>query len=165
MFCSGCGTENQSDSRFCSSCGKALPMLATDTKPETESYSVLGNRPPVNGRTGFLTAIVRGWSRGLNFQDRATRAEYWWFMLFYYGGSYGLAVLEGIIWGRAFLAYFFIFILLIPSIAVRTRRLHDIDTSGWYQLMLVIPLINILFFIWCGLAQGSVGGNKYGKRD
>ena len=72
-----------------------------------------------------------------NFKDRASRSEYWYFTLF------GLIV-YAIGFGLMFISYklFWLLIvfsipLIIPFIAVTTRRLHDINKSGWFQLLSV----------------------------
>lgn len=52
--------------------------------------------------------------------------------------------------------------LLIPSIAVATRRLHDIDRSGWWQLLLFVPLVGwIVLLVWY-CTRGNVGPNRFG---
>ena len=57
----------------------------------------------------------------------------------------------------------FILGLLLPNIAVAARRLHDIDKTGWLQLIQIIPLIGgIILIIWCA-TEGTKKKNKYGK--
>ena len=72
-----------------------------------------------------------------NFKDRASRSEYWYFALF------GVIV-YGIGIGMIFISYKLIWLLvvisialIIPFIAVTARRLHDINKSGWFQLLSV----------------------------
>jgi uncharacterized membrane protein YhaH (DUF805 family) len=79
------------------------------------------------------------------FEGRASRPEYWWFALFGFIVSRG-----GIIDG---LAHTFILglvvglALLLPSIAVRVRRLHDTGRSGWWSFIVIIPLIGAIWLI------------------
>ncbi|MFP6566191.1 MAG: DUF805 domain-containing protein, partial [Dehalococcoidia bacterium] len=76
---------------------------------------------------GFGEAISRGFSNYFTFTGRARRSEYWFWVLFtslvqvipLIGGLIGLAA-------------------LIPSLAVTSRRLHDIGKSGWYQLLFFV---------------------------
>lgn len=52
---------------------------------------------------------------------------------------------------------------LLPSLFLGIKRLHDLDKSAVWIVLYVIPLINILFFIYLCLRRGSIGDNKYGK--
>lgn len=75
-----------------------------------------------------------------DFSGRATRAEYWWWVLATTLVSFALGVLEGslaiVISALAFspLATIFSLAILLPNLAVTARRLHDIGKSGWWQL-------------------------------
>lgn len=52
---------------------------------------------------------------------------------------------------------------LLPSLFLGIKRLHDLDKSAVWIVLYVIPLINILFFIYLCLRRGTIGNNKYGK--
>ena len=110
------------------------------------------------------------------FSGRARRAEYWMFALFNWLMSWGfyiLLVMMGATGERTetlppaavglALAYgLFIMAMLIPSLAVAVRRLHDTGRSGWWLLVGLIPLIGfILLLIWF-CTKGSVGENRFG---
>ena len=86
----------------------------------------------------------------VNFKGRATRPQYWWFFLinFILGNVLTYAVSEqlGSIYNLA---------LLLPSLAVGVRRLHDGGNSGW---MLIIPIYNIILLA----SEGDQGANEYG---
>jgi uncharacterized membrane protein YhaH (DUF805 family) len=78
-------------------------------------------------------AVKTGFKKYFDFKGRASRSEYWYFILFIFLG-YGAGILLMLItpvllW---LLGIFFIGII-IPAIAVTARRLHDIDKSGWFQ--------------------------------
>jgi uncharacterized membrane protein YhaH (DUF805 family) len=95
------------------------------------------------------------------FSGRASRSEYWWFAL----ASFLVIMAAGIIDGVAgtflvtLLAYLF---LIIPGIAVSVRRLHDVDRSGAYLLLNVVPVIgSIIVFIWA-VTPGDKKANEYG---
>ena len=91
-----------------------------------------------------------------DFSGRASRSEFWWFALatVLVGLVFNMLRLE-LIGALANLA------LLVPSIAVGSRRLHDIGKSGWFQLIWLIPLVGwILLVYW--LVQPSGAANEYG---
>ena len=54
------------------------------------------------------------------------------------------------------------FVASVGSIMISIRRLHDLNKSGWFMLLLVIPFVNIVFILYLYLAPGTVGYNNYG---
>ena len=74
-----------------------------------------------------------------DFSGRATRAEYWWWVLFTVLTSIALSIVDSIIgylegWDHGPLETLFALATLLPSVAVAARRLHDIGKTGWWQL-------------------------------
>lgn len=53
-------------------------------------------------------------------------------------------------------------LILIPSIAVGVRRLHDLDKSGWWMLIGIIPLIGAIVLIYFFVQDGQAGSNRFG---
>jgi uncharacterized membrane protein YhaH (DUF805 family) len=107
-------------------------------------------------------AIVSAFARCSTFSGRAGGSEYWWFVLF---GTivFGLASLvdhaafgrHAIFWATCTL------VLLLPYVAVAVRRLHDTDRSGWWLLLVFVPLGNIVLLIWF-CAPSTPGPNRFG---
>ena len=100
------------------------------------------------------------------FSGRSSRAEYWYFILFnlcisliitYIDKKIGTVQPSG--FGSLFELYFLA--VLIPSIAVCIRRLHDVGKSGWWLLISFIPLIDIWYIILT-IKDSYPGENKYG---
>jgi uncharacterized membrane protein YhaH (DUF805 family) len=97
-----------------------------------------------------------------NFNGRATRSEFWYFTLVNIFVSLIFSVIGASI-GFPFLSMIYSLVVLLPSIAVATRRLHDIGKSGWWQLLGFIPIIGwIVLIIW--YATESKEDNQYGKK-
>ncbi len=102
------------------------------------------------------------------FSGRARRSEYWYFVLFSAIVSLLLAILDGVVGsfssgaGMGVLGGLYSLGVLIPSLAVTVRRLHDRSRSGWWLLIGLIPLIgSIVILIF--LVQDSVPeDNSYG---
>jgi uncharacterized membrane protein YhaH (DUF805 family) len=115
-----------------------------------------------------MQAIGSVFGKYATFSGRARRAEYWWFVLFSIvvlgiaagiDGAAGLR-LEGQLFGWVYLVL--ALVLLIPSIAVTIRRLHDTGRSGWWWfLSLLCGIGAIILFIFC-LIEGTRGPNEYG---
>ena len=106
-----------------------------------------------------------------NFEGRAPRSEYWWFTLFLALLEIVTSVLDGFLGtytvtssGRmiGFINLIFLLAILLPSIAVAVRRLHDTDRSGWFYLLIFIPLIGSIILIIFFIQQGTNGRNRFG---
>ena len=95
-----------------------------------------------------------------DFSGRATRKEFWMFILFYIIFAVVVSILEGIL-GTVFLSLIFSLALLIPSISIAARRLHDTSRTGWWQLIGLVPLIGFIVML-VFLVQDSHDGNEYG---
>jgi uncharacterized membrane protein YhaH (DUF805 family) len=91
-----------------------------------------------------------------DFTGRARRKEYWMFTLIYMIINIVLAVL-----GFETISMLFGLALLIPSISIAARRLHDTGRSGWWQLIVLIPIIGFIALIFF-LVQDSHDANDYG---
>lgn len=107
---------------------------------------------------GFQTAIKTCLTeRYMNFTDRAARSEFWWFALFSLLASLLLGGVSDILGGIFALA------ILLPAIGVAVRRLHDLDRSGWWYLLVLVPLIGPLVLIFAFfIHRGTVGDNRFG---
>ena len=113
----------------------------------------------------FIEAIQSGFRNYVGFSGRAPRSEFWYWYLF--------AVLLGIVAGLIDAAIapgseygpvtaIMGLALFLPGLAVSIRRLHDLGRSGWYFLLILIPLIGgIILLIWFCM-RGTVGPNQYG---
>jgi len=90
------------------------------------------------------------------FSGRANRTEYWYFVLFNSLISIGFSILDSILGIDKILETIYSLAVLIPSIAVAVRRMHDVNKSGWF---IVIPIYNLVL----SLRKGTEGDNKYGS--
>jgi len=117
------------------------------------------------GPLGYWAGCYRKYA---TFTGRARRAEYWWYTLFnvivyavlitiglLFTGSDGNSSVLGVLVGIYLLA------VLLPTLAVTTRRLHDSGKSGWWQLLGILPLGGFVVFIMT-LLSGDSGPNEYG---
>ncbi|HXJ83426.1 MAG TPA: DUF805 domain-containing protein [Candidatus Methylomirabilis sp.] len=110
----------------------------------------------------FTEAIAAGFKNYVNFSGRALRSEYWYWCLFTGLAQIVLTVLD-LRAGTSVLALLFTLVTLPPGIAVSVRRLHDIDKSGWFLLVGLIPIVGaIVLLVWCG-REGSRGSNRFGS--
>lgn len=101
------------------------------------------------------------------FSGRARRKEYWMFTLVNVIISAVLSVLDTIIGttndtGNGLLSTLYGLAVLLPSIAVTVRRLHDTDRSAWWLLILLVPVIGWIVMVVFMVLEGNPGDNRYG---
>ncbi len=110
----------------------------------------------------FQDAVKSGFDNFINFEGRATRSEYWWWFLFYI-----IAYVTAIVLGSAINVGIIPLVVSLglwaPSLAVGTRRLHDINKSGWWQLLYLIPLIGLLVMIYFFVQPSNTSDNRFGS--
>jgi uncharacterized membrane protein YhaH (DUF805 family) len=108
------------------------------------------------------------------FSGRAVRSELWWWVLAMILVSIAAGMVDGMI-AAPLMGYgsfapeavrpvstLVSLALLLPSIAVSVRRLHDIDRSGWWYLIGLIPVIGTLVLLYWYLQPGTPGSNRFG---
>jgi len=106
--------------------------------------------------------FVDGLKKYAVFSGRATRKEYWMFMLFASIISWGFFAIYYVMLSTSVGVIYTLYSvgILLPSLAIGSRRLHDTGRSGWWQLIGFIPLIGYIVLI-VFYVQGSRGENKY----
>ncbi|MEU9131470.1 DUF805 domain-containing protein [Kitasatospora sp. NPDC048540] len=97
----------------------------------------------------------------VGFSGRARRQEFWMFALVNIIISIVLAVIDNVA-GTAVLGSIYALAVLLPSIAVGIRRLHDTNRSGWWVLISLIPFIGSIILIVFLATEGQPNDNQYG---
>lgn len=108
----------------------------------------------------FAGAIKSGFGKYATFSGRAARSEYWYWTLFTVIIQIVAAILDGIL-DLTLLETILSFALLLPSLAVAVRRLHDIDRSGWW-ILIMFTIIGIVLLIYWDCVKGTDGPNRFG---
>ena len=93
------------------------------------------------------------------FASRTGRNDYWMFMLCYVVLSVATGIVDSIL-GILLVNSIYSLVMLVPLVAATTRRLHDTGRSGFWQLLIFIPVLGLLVLIWF-LAQESDGENEF----
>jgi len=96
------------------------------------------------------------------FDGRARRTEFWMFSLFNFIITIVLLVAEGLFGSSSIVSMLYSLAVLIPCITVSVRRLHDTDRSGWWLLIVLIPIIGVIVLIVFMVQDSKAGENKYG---
>ena len=102
------------------------------------------------------------------FSGRSNRSEYWFYLLFNILFAVIAVVLdsvlnlsfEGMPYGFIYLIY--VLVTFLPGLAVAVRRLHDVNKSGWFMLIALIPLIGSIWLLVLFASEGTSGDNDYG---
>lgn len=149
MYCLECGKKYQSEVKFCGNCGAKLSA--------TSALAVTSGSMPSEPMT-FGKSIATCYAKYFDFKGRASRPEYWWFYLFGTLLSWGAMLVDKsmIVWWIIYFVNFF------PGIAAGSRRLHDTNRSGWWQLLALTLIGFIPLIVWLA-SKGSDQENQYGS--
>ena len=112
--------------------------------------------------------FVLALKRYADFSGRSTRPEYWYFFLFNLIFAIAAMLLDSML-GLNFnyVPYGYIYVLygiamLLPGLSAAVRRLHDIDKSGWWILISLIPFVGAIWLLVLLASTGTEGPNRYG---
>jgi uncharacterized membrane protein YhaH (DUF805 family) len=118
----------------------------------------------------FPRAVASGFRKFFRFSGRASRSEYWYWVLFIIAGRLLFQTSDAVLFngsgasplGEHPLDGMFALVTLVPSIAVAVRRLHDVDRRGWW-LLTYFTIIGAFYplLVW-KCTKGSDGANRFG---
>jgi len=113
---------------------------------------------------GFQDSVRTVFQRYATFTGRSRRPEYWWFVLFNIIVSLVLGIVSGLLFPNEadILGGIYNLAVLLPSLAVGVRRLHDIGRTGWWLLIALIPIVGIIVLIVFFATKGEEHDNQYG---
>lgn len=109
------------------------------------------------------------------FSGRAARSEYWWWILFVVIVSIVSQIIDGAVIAPALgfqafeegagqpLSMVVSLALFLPGLSVAVRRLHDIDRSGWWFLVIFVPIVGFLLLLYWFVQPGTADENQYGE--
>ena len=102
------------------------------------------------------------WQKFAEFNGRARRQEYWMFALFNFLVGILVALADGVLGTAGMLGFIYNLAVLVPSLAVTARRLHDTDRSGWMMLIALIPLVGAIVLLVFMCLDSKPGENRFG---
>lgn len=108
----------------------------------------------------FTKSIEICFNKFANFDGRASKSEFWWFQLFYVIVLVVGMLLDSLLGYRELFYWIGYIICLLPGLAVGSRRLHDTNRTGWWQLLYLTFIGVIVLIVWW-VADGGKK-NKYG---
>lgn len=182
MFCVKCGNKLDDTARFCPSCGSPVQLAGgssdvVETSMPMEDLPIAGpndERLALRYKENFKYCFLK---RYVGFSGRASRNEYWKFSLvttavgailylvvsllallmdatggFFFGTI--MSYVLGSIWSL---------LLILPTLSVTVRRLHDNGYSGWWYFIILVPFIGIFWLLYLTLKKNNLRENQYGK--
>jgi uncharacterized membrane protein YhaH (DUF805 family) len=102
------------------------------------------------------------------FRGRRGRLSYLMAQLLFFSVGFALVIVGPVVFAEAVVPFVVAgtFIALIwPQLAVAAQRLHDIGASGWWQILTLVPIANLVFFLVLLLAPGQDYENRFGPRS
>ncbi|MFL2951401.1 MAG: DUF805 domain-containing protein [Candidatus Thalassarchaeaceae archaeon] len=148
--------------------------MEQEGQPQAQQFGAPAFSPRPQQMMGFMDALTTVFrNKYATFSGRASRSEYWWAYLGYFVIATVLqifAIIGGIILIDAgelallpsLIAIVGIVAMIIPTIAVSVRRMHDTGKSGWMLLILIIPCIGFILWIVWMVEDGQAHDNAYG---
>ena len=115
-----------------------------------------------------MNEFLNVFKKAFVFSGRSRRKEYWLFALGVFIVSVALTIIEmmaglEIAPDVGLLSTIFSLIIFIPSLSVTVRRFHDIGRTGWWLLLMLIPILGWIAVFVFTLLDSESGSNKYGS--
>lgn len=117
----------------------------------------------------FSQAVSAFWSNYGNFRSRSRRSAFWFASLFLFLGNIGAAVLDGLLGltldpetGLGAVQIIWTLVIIVPSMSVLVRRLHDTGRSGWWILIILIPVVGAITLLVFSFQDSAPGDNRWG---
>ncbi|WP_367198843.1 DUF805 domain-containing protein [Amorphus sp. 3PC139-8] len=115
----------------------------------------------------MIDSYLKVMSNYVTFSGRLMRKDYWLYILTYFIIMVVANIIDGLIGygydGDGLIAGLVALIHFLPSLAAGFRRLHDIDRTAWWYLIILIPVIGWLVILFFHIQPGTVGANRFGQ--
>lgn len=122
---------------------------------------------------GFVEAVKTFWSHYATFRGRSRRSEYWFIQLFLVitnllVAAIDFALMDGDVerfianGGGGIVGLVWILVTIVPALAVLVRRLHDTSKSGWWALMILLPVAGAIVLLVFTVMDSDPGENQFG---
>ena len=148
MFCTKCGAKNPEDAKFCFKCGNEI--YVEKTKPIVDGTTVTTDGAVAEE----INPLVDFWTNIVNFEGKMNRHNFW-------VAVFVMALINIVFVALVFdteamlLWWFYDIFFIIATLSASIRRLHDINKSGAYVLLNLIPLIGQVILLIMLLQKGS----------
>ncbi|MCM1322554.1 MAG: DUF805 domain-containing protein [Acetobacter sp.] len=124
--------------------------------------NVNGEKFKAGLNTYFVEYLKNNYAK---FDGRVSRRQYWMFTLYSVIISFVIGFIGGLIPFLSIFSLLFAIALLVPSVCLGIRRLHDINLSGWFYLIAFVPFIGGLALLFLFCMPGDAEDNKFGPAN
>ena len=166
-FCVNCGNDLKEGAKFCSKCGARQDDIFKNKVEEPqnlkETFDYLFNQGGSLKTVLTKEFIIKQF---FSYEHRINRQDYFFKGIVLCIISYIYSIFIFDYRTNDFLKFIYSILYLVctvSSITLIIRRCHDLDKSGWFSLLLGIPVINIFFGCYLTFVRGTIGPNKYGE--
>ncbi|QIO06741.1 DUF805 domain-containing protein [Acinetobacter shaoyimingii] len=128
-----------------------------------EQLDKISNQNQSEEQYNMIDWFVKCLKNYANFTGRARRKEYWFFTLVYVIGLIITIIIDAILGTYALFAAVWILGLIVPSLSVAVRRLHDTNRSGWFYLIQMIPLVGPIILLIFLVTETIPESNQWGN--
>jgi uncharacterized membrane protein YhaH (DUF805 family) len=182
-FCAECGDSVISTDLYCSECGNKLNHSHDKHQSNINKQQKLNPKSENKAQkiVGLNRAVILSFRNFTNFKTRSSRSEYWFFVLFqviiysvfsliflvieaaYSSSGYTLQTRDVLAMIVFILMGVFWVAMLLPTLSLMVRRLHDSGSSAWYLLLSLIPYLGGLIMLIFFSSKSESRENKYGE--
>ncbi len=159
LKCYGCGAPIALNLTVCEYCGAIVKdsdqTLSDSVKLDANEEFIKNDTSPESFFEKLKLNFLLGWSHYFDFGGKATREQYWFYILaivlIYLFGLLLEAMFQDTLLLNDMIAVLLVatyLALIIPTVAIGVRRLHDINKSGWWYLISLIPLVGSLVLLY-----------------
>ena len=113
------------------------------------------------GPVGFGEAISQAFKNIFTFDGRASRSAYWWYALFLFIIGVVVGIVAAVSGSQA-IQYVVDVVAFVLTLALQVRRLHDIDRSGFWWFIALIPIVGGIVLLVFDCLPGTPGPNRFG---
>ena len=171
--CPGCGAPVAIDDQVsvCDELGKVIVQNPDyrQVSGHTMSDVATSDRPRRRGSSP-MGWYIEAWRNALDFRGRASRAEFWYYTLFYWLGLILAVIVAPLLAQQLRVAAILLIILwtswfvasVVPTISVTIRRLHDTGRSGWWIVLNWLPLTGLIVLTMCAF-RSEMADNRWGR--
>ena len=161
--CQVCLKEISSNSESCTECGDPDPFGNKNTSKVVQNYQV---NQPINWDPAHLNRDLPEVRKGIvyilfSYEGRINRKKFWIGFLSLTIFTFIAAFIAELLLSGSWLIVNLI--CMVPSLMLYIKRFHDRNKSGWFSIIVFIPILNLWPFIECGFFKGTNGPNKYGR--
>lgn len=114
-------------------------------------------------KTNVERSVRTSLDKFADFSGRASRPEYWYFMIPVFIILFVTNLVDALLLGMPVLSLLATLAILVPTLSVGARRLHDTNRSGWWLLVGLIPVVGAIALIYFLCQPGTAGQNQFGS--